>query len=340
MRERDEQSRRNLEAGGLPLHAIDRLRAQASRQGTDAACWTSDLSVNEFLLTREENYVPLGQVMGSSIYHIGMQWRTQNWRNSSRSRIADGWSYELDVLTQAFYNARRLALNRLKQEAELLGATGVIGVQIQKREQEWGLGLLEFSAIGTAIRETHLGPLSDGAAKREVWLSELSGEEFWALRQGGFRPCGIAVGNCTYYQFPSLQTRNITQGGWFTSAGRQNAELPDYTQSTYTARELAMTRMQEEARQVGATGIVSVDIDFEIEAEDVHSASAAANTQANGTALTYHFSAIGTAIVPFTCDKPKFQVMMPIELGSSKPQQNEHIHLDNKAPDHTCYRDS
>lgn len=239
------------------------------------------------------------------------------------------------MLTQAFYNARRLALSRLKQEAELLGATGVIGVQIQKREQEWGLGLLEFSAIGTAIREANLGPLSDGAAKREVWLSELSGEEFWALRQGGFRPCGIAVGNCTYYQFPSLQTRNITQSGWLTGAGRQNAELSDYTQSTYTARELAMTRMQEEARQVGATGIVSVDIDFDIHADDGHeSASSAGNSQAIGTALIYHFTAIGTAIVPFTYEKSKLQVMMPIELGSSKPQQNEHIHLDNKAPDH------
>jgi uncharacterized protein YbjQ (UPF0145 family) len=41
----------------------------------------------------------------------------------------------------------------------------------------------------------------------------------------------------------------------------QNVELPNFTQALYEARELAMTRMQDEATQLGATGIVGVRLE-------------------------------------------------------------------------------
>jgi uncharacterized protein YbjQ (UPF0145 family) len=40
----------------------------------------------------------------------------------------------------------------------------------------------------------------------------------------------------------------------------QNLELPNFTQALYSARELAMERMQYEARQVGSQGVVGVQI--------------------------------------------------------------------------------
>ena len=59
------------------------------------------------------------------------------------------------------------------------------------------------------------------------------------LRQTGFRPVGIAVGNCTYYQVPSWNTQLATSGSWL-GGGWNNQELPDYTQALYNARSLAM----------------------------------------------------------------------------------------------------
>ena len=41
--------------------------------GQRAAIFTSDLTVNEFLLVREVGFRPLGLVLGSSIYHVGIQ---------------------------------------------------------------------------------------------------------------------------------------------------------------------------------------------------------------------------------------------------------------------------
>ena len=55
----------------LPKDAAHRL------EELEHGLFTSDLSVNEFLLVKEAGFHPLGFVMGSSIYHIGIQ--TRKW---------------------------------------------------------------------------------------------------------------------------------------------------------------------------------------------------------------------------------------------------------------------
>jgi uncharacterized protein YbjQ (UPF0145 family) len=45
------------------------------------------------------------------------------------------------------------------------------------------------------------------------------------------------------------------------SAAGRNAELPNFTQALYEARELAMTRMQDEANELDASGIVGVRLE-------------------------------------------------------------------------------
>ncbi|MGH2344568.1 MAG: heavy metal-binding domain-containing protein, partial [Chloroflexota bacterium] len=74
----------------LPEHARERLRQMAGSGGRPAF-FTSDLSVNEFLLVRQAGFEPLGMVVGSSIYHIGFQ--QSNWSKNQ----------EMGVLTQAMY---------------------------------------------------------------------------------------------------------------------------------------------------------------------------------------------------------------------------------------------
>lgn len=326
---RQAESQKRVEAGSIPIEAVERLQRSAARQRTPEHLWTSDLSVSELLLTKSAGFEPLGQVMGSSVYHVGIQWTSGAWRNSAWS---SGVSYEFDVLTRAFAHARHLALSRLYEEAALLGATAVVGVRLKREPAGWAGDLLEFSAIGTAIREKDVpastsastsagaplpsafaataGPpgTSHGPAIPKLCLSELSGQEFWKLRAGGFRPVGIAVGNCTYYTIPSWNSRNITNGGWFNSGSWQNIELPDYTQALYAARELAMGRMEAEASQFGAHGIVSVDLDVDAEARPVE-----VNKQERLDML-FHFTAIGTAIAPFAGPPPKPQVALTLSL--------------------------
>src|ERR1700680_656805 len=118
----------------LPQQALDRLR-----RGT-GGFFTSDLSVDEYLLVKAAGFHPLGLVVGSSIYHIGSQIGNFN------------QNQELGYLSQAMYDARFLAMSRMEAEADALGADGVAGVRLSFKSYEWGPGLAEFMAIGTAIK--------------------------------------------------------------------------------------------------------------------------------------------------------------------------------------------
>lgn len=198
--------------------------------------FTSDLSVNEFLLIRQAGFRPLGLVLGSSIYRVGLR---------SRLRGAGG---EMRKLTQALYSARERAMTRMEAEADLLGADGVVGVRLEVRMRDFGKNLLEFVAIGTAIAADEPGDWRTPAGK--PFTSDLSGQDFWSLLQTGYAPRGLVLGNCVYFV------------GRFSGARiGPTTELTGFTQGMYAAREAAMKRMEAEATELRAEGIVGVDIE-------------------------------------------------------------------------------
>ena len=221
----------------LPEDALRRLREMSGSEG-HAALFTSDLSVNEFLLVKEAGYDPVGLVVGSSIYHIGVQ--VAQYRQNQ----------ELQILSQAMYQARELAMTRMEEEADALGADGIVGVLLDINRYEWGQQLAEFMAIGTAVRghgqrfRTALG---------KPFTSDLSGQDFWTLLQAGYMPQGLVMGSCVYH----VAHQGI---GQFLRSVGQNQEMPNYTQALYDARELAMERMQAEATELHAAGIVGAQI--------------------------------------------------------------------------------
>jgi len=222
----------------LPVHAHERLSAMRSDAG-HRGLFTSDLSVNEFLLVREAGFDPVGLVVGSSIYHIGYQ--RANWNQNQ----------EMGVLTQAMYHARELAMTRMEEEANELGADGIVGVRLEVTRHEWGEALAEFVAIGTAIRSR--GGQSFRNAHGMPFTSDLSGQDFWTLLRAGFRPVGMVMGNCVYH----VSRQGL--GQWFGQLGR-NVEMTNYTQALYDARELAMERMQTEAVSLKSHGVVGAQI--------------------------------------------------------------------------------
>ena len=169
-----EASLLSLEAGGLPIQAKRRLEGETA---AGHPLFTSDLRANEFLLTRQPGYTPLGQVMGSTIYHRGTDSLT----------LKNG----LDALSQAHQQAARLALGRLRQEAALLHAHGVVGVRFTRKCFAWEQEILEYVAIGTAIR------LGSEPSTHTPFLCNLSGQDFWTLMQAGYYPVGVVTGFCS-----------------------------------------------------------------------------------------------------------------------------------------------
>jgi uncharacterized protein YbjQ (UPF0145 family) len=62
-----------------------------------------------------------------------------------------GQNVEMPNFTQALYDARELAMERMQHEAQELQAEGIVGVQLQERSHGWGSHVIEFFAVGTAI---------------------------------------------------------------------------------------------------------------------------------------------------------------------------------------------
>lgn len=252
------QTQKMAEFSDLPQDALKRLQQDSGR-----FVFTSDLSVNEFVLVEEAGFTPLGLVMGSSIYHIGYQ--QANWTKNQ----------EMTVLSQAMYNARELAMSRMEEEADALKADGIIGVRLQVSHKEWGQHVAEFVAVGTAVRS------KDGSSHRTVknkpFTSDLSGQDFYLLMQAGYRPVSLVMGSCVYHVAHQGTLASIRQMG-------QNRELLPYTQGLYDARERAMERMQLEAADLQAQGIVGVHLDENNHSWDSH---------------IIEFFAVGTAVVKF-----------------------------------------
>jgi uncharacterized protein YbjQ (UPF0145 family) len=216
---------------------IGELRGEDGR-GT---LFTSDLSVNEFLLVRQSGFEPLGLVVGSSMYHVGFQ-------------TPSGWSQnrEVESLSQAMYTARELAMTRMEDEADALGADGVVGMRLDIGQYEWGEGLAEFMAMGTAVR--HAGGQPFRTRHGKPFTSDLSGQDFAVLTTMGYAPLGLVMGSCVYH---------VAHQTWkqYRATVNQNIEMAAFTQAIYDAREIAMERMQAEAKELGAEGIVGMRIE-------------------------------------------------------------------------------
>jgi len=245
--------------------------------GKPGGLFTSDLTVNEFLLVKEAGFHPLGLVLGTSVYHVGLQ--LARWSKNQ----------ELDVLSQAMYHARELAMNRMEAEADVLGADGIVGVRLEVDFKEWGRDIAEFIAVGTAVKAEPNNPAGTQWRnnKGKPFTSDLSGQDFYTLIRTGYAPLGLTMGTCVYH----VAHRSL--GNTLSNVG-QNVELPLFTQALYDARELAMARMQAEAETLAAQGIVGVQLHQRNHSWGAH---------------TTEFMAIGTAVRPYrddhTIDRPQ-----------------------------------
>jgi uncharacterized protein YbjQ (UPF0145 family) len=268
-------------APGIPEDAMRRLAEM--RPGQSTSLFTSDLSVNEFLLVREAGFRPLGLVLGTSIYHVGFQ--MGRWNSNQ----------ELTTLSQAMYHARELAMTRMEAEADQLGADGIVAVRLAIEFKEFGSDIAEFIAVGTAVAaDQQQAP--DGHVwrnnKDQPFTSDLSGQDFWTLIQAGYAPVGMVMGSCVYHIAHQRFWQAIGNVG-------QNVELPQFTEALYDARELAMSRMQAEAEQLEAEGIVGVQL---------------LSLGHRWGGHTTEFFAIGTAVRPLRADHviAKPQLVLPL----------------------------
>jgi len=243
------QSLVHLREGGLPVSATRRLQNQAA---LDGQFFSTNFSPAEYLLARQAGYRPLGQVVGSVFTRMEM--------GHDDYGVHSSYSGPLTSFTTYKSQAQALAVDRLRQEAKLLGAHGVIGVTMRTLSYSWSDQFAQFTLTGTAVR------LPDSEQLRQArdlpFTSTLSGQEFWQLYESGYWPCSLVIGNGVYlaanpWSNPKTMALNVGPGMIYT----KNVELHTYSDGVKFAKEMAMKNLMHDVEMAGADGAVDMDID-------------------------------------------------------------------------------
>ena len=225
------------DAGGAPQGAPPDLALEL-RRATDALARsgsgrgvTSDLSIDEALLLHSVGFEPVDLVCGVSVASVP----------------AGVWTWGAGEIVTAS-QAQRLAFDgaehRIAEECARVVGHGVVGVHVEVAVERHHV---DVELVGTAVRPV------GATGTPSVFVSDLSGRDFALLHQAGWAPVGLAAGASFVYAPRRSAGTSMRQTS-------QNVELTNYTEAMYSARELAMARMQQAALTMGGTGIVEVKV--------------------------------------------------------------------------------
>jgi uncharacterized protein YbjQ (UPF0145 family) len=144
---------------------------------------TSDLTGEELWGMTALGLAPLKLLMSTSVYSLGAV-------GSFKSMFKGFVKGEISDLTTLVYDAREHVFERLEQEAAALGADEVVGIKTYI--VELGTGLIEFVAVGTAMKRlpglavaTPTLPAQAVIRDKDTWVSGEGGFSLESTRAGG-----------------------------------------------------------------------------------------------------------------------------------------------------------
>ena len=273
--------------------------------------WGSALSADEFAAIRAVGFEPVGQVLGAAVYNIGFSggyncpgaWSgfgsyAQAYRSVTQVSGRGGYG-SFGPLTQAMYDARHLAINRMVTECAELGGHGIVGVSLNIGS--FPAGGLEFKAIGTAVRAPGSPPLPT------PFSSDLSGQDFAKVISSGWVPAGLALGISVGARHDDWLT--VGQTRW----GAGNAEVVGYTELVNDTRHDARQQLEKDVRRLGGEGVVVQRMDMRVHERECP-------IQEHAKDHIVEATIVGTAMVRFaSVAKPP----PPLAILSLDPQRRQ-----------------
>src|SRR5215469_13534995 len=194
----------------LPPAARERLAEQRASRS-----WGSTLSVSEFATASRVGFEPVGQVLGAAVYNVGdagdeeCPYGLAVYRGGGSPVYRTPGSFGIPArpaptgaaaigsarpLVSVLYQARRAAISRMTAECAALGALGVIAVHLEVGPFGDDEDILEFRALGTAVRAPGV------VSRAQPFASDLSGQDFTKLVARGWMPVGLALGVAVGYR--------------------------------------------------------------------------------------------------------------------------------------------
>ena len=121
----------------------------------------SDLSGRDFALLDQAGWLPLGIAFGTSFVYAPRRAAGTALRQATQN-------VELTNFTEALYQARESAMERMQSSAIVLGASGVVAVNVYEGPVRFAGHAIGFTAWGTAVK---VGPDGHRHIKPQVVLS-------------------------------------------------------------------------------------------------------------------------------------------------------------------------
>ena len=209
-------------------------------QGLTLKPFTSSFDGQELYCAVDAGYEPISFVFGNVAYSIGIgKGILGGFRSLARGEVSQ--------YSGIFNDTRKLALQRIIDEAKSVGANAVVGIRTEILP--FGIsGVQEMVMVGTAARHPDAGGAISGI---EVTTSDLTAEETWNLTKLGYMPMQLVLGTSVY----SLGV----VGGLM--AGLKNlvkGEIKELTHMIYGAREESLKKLQQQASEIGAEDVLGI----------------------------------------------------------------------------------
>ena len=212
---------------------------------------TSFLAYGDYLPLRQMGFEPIAGVVGISVVHIG-----------AVQLAGYKQSVELEAFSNALSMGRYDARVRMQEEGGLLGADLVFvdSFDIRRIAEEH-----EYVYSGTAMRFTP----RPGALRTANGLPSMYHGGVMLLLQTmrtNLVPVTYGYGVCVYH----VPHRSLRQALGQTF---QNTEVPVFTEAWYTAREIAMSRLQGICEEQGSDTILGMNLEVEEDSFGEHTAT-------------------------------------------------------------------
>lgn len=191
------------------------------------------LNGNELYCLDKLGFRPGNVAVGNSVYSLGF---LGGLRTAGRGLVGG----ELNQVTEIIVEGRKLSLSRLHNEMQQHQAQGITGVTSELIAHA---GNVEFLSVGSVLHNEHV---------QRPFTSSANGQELYCQVDAGYAPVEFVFGNVAY-------SMGIGRGilGALRSLGR--GEVKEYSDIFNNTRTLALTRIENEARNVGANSVVGIE---------------------------------------------------------------------------------
>jgi uncharacterized protein YbjQ (UPF0145 family) len=196
----------------------------------------SGLSGNEMYCAWLLGFMPGNLLVGNSVFSMGFL-------GGIGSNVRTFVGGEITQYTNMIAEGRRLSLQRFEQELAQAGGNGASGVT---SELIFHPGNAEFLTVGSTIHQAQ-----GGGTNGTPFTTSADGQELFCQWDAGYTPISFVFGNVAY---------SIGVGRGITGSLRQLAkgEVKSYSDIFNTTRNLALQRIEQEARSKGANSVVGV----------------------------------------------------------------------------------